>query len=203
MQRGDYLQTILRSNKTVFTSKDIALLWQDADTHAARVRLNYYVKKGDLYRIRRGFYAKNREYNKIELATRVFTPSYVSFETILAKEGLIFQYQTQVTIASYLSREVAIDAQVYAYRKLKDNVLTNSVGIRHADETSFATKERAFLDTLYLNTDYHFDNLRSLDWENVFTILPMYENKRMTKKVGQLFEQSKNNKQYDTRYSYT
>lgn len=194
MQKGGYLQSILRSSKTVLTLKDIALLWQDAETDAARVRLNYYVKKGDLYRIRRGLYAKSKKYNKLELATRVCTPSYVSFETILAKEGLIFQYQTQITIASYLTRELIIDEQMYIYKKLKDTILTNSMGIEHADGTSVASKERAFLDTLYINTDFHFDNLRALDWGTVMAILPIYENQRMTKKVYQLFEQSKESK---------
>jgi len=188
MQKGDYLQSILRSSKTVLTLKDIALLWQDATTDAARVRLSYYVKKGDLYQIRRGLYAKSTEYNKLELATRVFTPSYVSFETVLAQEGLIFQYHTQVTVASYLTREITIGKQVYSYRKLKDSILTNSMGIEHRDETSLATKERAFLDTLYINTDFHFDNLRSLDWDKVSALLPTYENKRMAQKVQELFE---------------
>jgi len=186
MQKGDYLQAILRSSKTVLTLKDIALLWQDSETDAARVRLNYYVKKGDLYRVRRGIYTKSKEYNKLELATRIFTPAYVSFETVLAKEGLTFQYQTQITVASYLTRNINIDGQLYSYKKIKDAVLTNSMGIDHTDETSIATKERAFLDTLYSNIDYHFDNLRSLDWNNVFAILPIYDNKRMTKKVNQL-----------------
>ena len=189
MQRGDYLQSILRSNKTVLTLKDIALLWQDADTNAARVRLNYYVRKGDLYRIRRGLYAKSKEYNKLELATRVFTPSYVSFETVLAKEGLIFQYQTQVTVASYLTRNITIDEQVYNYRRLKNTILTNSMGIEHMGETSVATKERAFLDTLYINIDFHFDNLGALDWEKVSAMLSMYENKRMTKIVHGMVKQ--------------
>jgi predicted transcriptional regulator of viral defense system len=189
MQKGDYLQSILRSNKTVLTLKDIALLWQDADTDAARVRLNYYVKKGDLYRIRRGLYAKGKEYNILELATRVFTPSYVSFETVLAREGLIFQYQAQITVASYLSRDITIGSQVYSYKKLKDTILTNSMGIEHADETSLATRERAVLDTLYSNTDYYFDNLRSLDWDKVFAMLPMYENNRLVNKVNQLYAQ--------------
>jgi len=192
MQRGDFLQSILRSNKTVLTLKDIALLWQDADTEAARVRLNYYIKEGDLYRIRRGLYAKSKEYNKLELATRVFTPSYVSFETVLAKEGLIFQYQTQITVASYLTREVMIGEQIYAYKKLKETVLTNSLGIEHTDETSIATKERAFLDTLYINTDFHFDNLGSLDWGKIGAMLPIYENKRMTKIVTQLVKSTFN-----------
>ena len=188
MQKGDYLQAILRSQKTVFTLKDIALLWQDADTDAARVRLNYYVRKGDLFRLRRGLYAKSKTYEKLELATRIFTPSYVSFETVLAKEGLIFQYQTQITVASYLTRTLDIDSQLYSYKKMKDTILTNSTGVVHANETSVATKERAFLDIFYTNRDYHFDNTRSLDWDIVLAMVPMYDNKRMAKKVKQFYD---------------
>lgn len=191
MQKGDYLTTILRSNKTVFTSKDIALLWQDSNSDAARVRLSYYVRNGDLFRIRRGVYTKNKQYNKLELATRIFTPSYVSFETVLAREGLIFQYQTNIQIASYLGREIEIDGQLYSYKKMKDTILTNSVGVENFNETSIATKERAFLDTLYTNTDYQFDNVRFLDWDRVHVMIPMYDNKRMVKIVDRLFKQSK------------
>lgn len=192
MQKGDYLSTLLRSNKTIFTSKDIALLWQDSGSSATRVRVNYYVKKGDLYHIRKGLYAKDKNYNKLELATRIFTPSYVSFETILAKEALIFQYYEQIFVASYLTREIIIDGQVYSYKKIKYEILVNSFGVEQIDETSIATKERAFLDMLYVNNDYHFDNLHTLDWDKIFLMLPVYENKRMAKKVNLIFKQIHN-----------
>lgn len=190
MQKGSFLTTLLRSDKTVFTFKDVALLWQDAGP-AARVRLNYYVKKGDLVRIRKGIYVKNENYNRLELATRVFTPSYVSFETVLVKEGLIFQTYEQIFVASYLTREVDIDNQRYHYRKIKTDVLTNTFGIDHRDETAIAGKERAFLDTLYIHLDYQFDNLRSLDWEKAFDILPIYGNKQMAKRINRLYSQTK------------
>ncbi len=191
MQKGNYLTAILRSDKTVFTSKDIALLWHDPGSSATRVRLNYYVKKGDLYRIRKGLYAKNRNYNKLELATRIFTPSYVSFDTVLAKEGLIFQFYDKIFVVSYLTREITVDQQTYSFRKIKDVLLTNPIGVEHVNETSIATKERAFLDTLYVNADYQFDNLRSLIWEKVFDILPIYNNRRMVKKVNNLHKMTR------------
>lgn len=187
MQKGDFLSVILRSNKTVFTTKDIALLWHEPNSAAARVRMHYFVKKGDLYHIRHGLYAKNENYNKLELATRILTPSYVSFETVLVKEGLIFQYYAPVFVASYAKREITIDNQIYSFRKMKDRLLTDSTGINHSYETSIATPERAFLDILYVNASFHFDNLRSLDWERVFEILPVFDNKRMEKKVDNLF----------------
>ena len=188
MQKGDYLAIILRSNKTVFSSKDIALLWHESNTAAARVRLHYYIQKGALVRIRNGYYAKSKNYNKLELATRILTPAYVSFETVLAKEGLIFQYYESIFVASYATRELTIDQQVYSFRKIKNEVLTDIIGVNLANETSIASKERAFLDTLYVNADYHFDNLRSLNWDRVFQTLPIYHNQRMTKKVNQLYK---------------
>ncbi len=87
MRKGDYLTAILRSNKTVFSTEDIALLWHESSSTAARVRLSYFVKNGDLFRIRRGLYAKSEDFRVLELATRIYVPSYISFETVLAREG--------------------------------------------------------------------------------------------------------------------
>ena len=187
VHKGDYLATLLKSPKTVFTSKDIAIVWGEAASPATLVRINYYVRKGELIKLRKGVYAKNQSYNKLELATRIFTPSYVGFETILAKEGLVFQLYEKIFVASYLTREITIDHQMYSLRKVKNAVLINPLGVEHRDETSIATKERAFLDTLYVSSDYHFDNLGGINWEKVFEILPIYTNQRMNKAVNWLY----------------
>jgi len=177
------ISAILKSRKTVFTFKDICLLWGLTDRKSAVAGINYYISTGDLYRIRRGIYAKDKDYDKVELASRIYTPAYVSFETVLARAGIIFQYYSQIFIAAYLTREIIIDGQTYLYRKIKDAVLTDSAGVLNQEGSAIATKERAFLDTIYINTDYHFDNPGGLDWDRVFDILPMYNNKRMAKKV--------------------
>lgn len=201
MPKGNYLTAILRSPKTVFTLKDIALLWNEPVSGAARVRLSYYVNRGDLYRIRKGLYAKSESYKKLELATRILTPSYISFETVLAKEGLIFQYYEPIFVASYTTRELVIDSQTYSFRKVKSDVLITCVGIDMAEETSIATKERAFLDMLYIKVDYHFDNLRTLNWDRVYEILPIYHNQRLIKKVDGIFKKA-SPKTNDTGYSH-
>ena len=191
MNKGDYIKVLLRSKKTVLSFKDIALLWGDPGTNAARARLKYYLAAGDLHRIRQGLYAKDRDYDRLELATRIFTPSYVSFETVLAKAGVTFQYYNRIFVATYLAREVVCDGQTYQFRKIKDVILANSAGVENVGERSIATAERAFLDTLYVSTDYHFDNLTPLNWDRVFALLPLYDNKRMTKQVNALYKHSK------------
>ena len=192
MKKGDYISTILRSKQTVLSVKDIMLLWGEPTSDAARVRINYYAKNGDLYRIRRGFYAKDKNYDRLELATKIFTPSYVSFETVLGQAGVTFQYYGQIFIASYVTREIKADGQTYSYRKIKDAILTNHLGIDNKDNYSISSAERAFLDVVYLNTDYHFDNLSILNWDKVFEIISIYGgNKRMEKAVKKYYEATK------------
>ena len=182
--KRDYLLELMRSKNTIFTSKDVPLLWDEPDMEFVRKKLYRYLKAGKLYSVRKGVYAKDRNYNKYELATRIFTPAYVSFETVLAKAGVIFQFYGQIFIASYLTREVVIDGQTYSFKKIKDLMLTNRAGIEVKDNYFIASPERAFLDVVYLNKDYHFDNLINIDWDKVDTILPIYGgNKRMEMKI--------------------
>lgn len=195
MQKSQYLETLLRSPKTVFTLEDIAILWQEPGTQAVRVRLSYYVRRGKLYRIRKGIYAKDKNYSKLELATRIFTPSYLSFETILAREGLIFQFHTQISVASYLTRDIEVDGQVYSFRKIKMPILTHPMGVENKNETSFATRERALLDTLYLRGEYHIDNPKGLDWNKIFDMLLIYQNQRMASRVRKLYKQINRSKE--------
>ena len=187
------ISAILRSSRTVFTFKDISLMWRNTDKKAVIAGINYYVSTGQLHRIRRGIYAKDKNYDKTELACRIYTPAYVSFETVLTRAGINFQYYGQIFIASYLAREIVVDGQVYQYRKIKNTLLTDSAGVLNKDGIAIATTERAFLDTLYLNADYHFDNLASLNWDKVFDMLPLYNNKRMTRKVQEFFDAAKDN----------
>lgn len=192
MKKGDYISAILRSKQTVFSVKDIMLLWGEPISMAARVRINYYLQRGYLYRVRRGLYAKDKNYDRFELATKIFTPSYISFETVLGRSGVTFQHYGQIFVASYITREIKADDQKYSYRKIKDTILTNNLGIGHKDNYSIASAERAFLDVVYFNTDYHFDNLSALNWDKVFETLPIYGgNKRMERAVKKYYEGTK------------
>lgn len=195
MKKG-FLNEILKSDKTVFSFKDLILLWGGIDKATAGSRINYYIKNEHLYHIRRGLYAKSKNYNKFELATKIFTPSYISFETVLGEAGITFQHYSQIFVASYQNREIKCDSQKIHFKRIKDEILTNNAGIKIKDNYSIASKERAFLDVLYLNADYHFDNLAPLNWNEVQAILPIYNgNKRITKLVEQYRQTELNNNQ--------
>lgn len=192
--KGQYIEILLRSPKTVFSTKDIALLWGEQGEVNVRVRLSNYVKRGKLIRVHRGIYAKDKNYDRFELATRIYTPSYISFETVLTRTGINFQYYGNIFVASYVTREIEAGGQKISFIRMKDYVLSNTIGIEHTNDISTATKERAFLDRIYISKDYHFDHLDVLDWDKVFEILPIYRNKRMDKKVQEYFKHYKDNK---------
>ena len=77
---------------------------------------------------------------------------------------------------------------------MKGYVLSNTLGIENINDVYVATKERAFLDRIYISKDYHFDHLDVLDWNKVFEILPIYRNKRMNEKVEEYFKYYKGNR---------
>jgi predicted transcriptional regulator of viral defense system len=192
--KGEYLEVLLRSPKTVFSIKDVALLWSEEQERKVAPRLNKYAKAGKLIRLRRGFYAKDKNYDPLELATRIYTPSYISFETVLTRAGINFQYYETIFVASYVTREIKVDGRNISYVRMKDYVLSNTTGIEQNGNVAIATKERAFLDRIYISKDYHFDNLDALDWDKVFEILPICNNKRMEKKVNTYFKEYKKSK---------
>jgi len=191
--KGEYLEILLRSSQTIFSTKDAALLWNENDNSVVTDRLKKYVKSRKLFRAYRGLYAKDQKYDQFELATRIYTPSYISFETVLTREGVNFQYYGNIFVASYINREISVGEHKVTFVRMKDYVLSNTAGIEHADGYAIATRERAFLDRVYVSKDYHFDNLANLNWDKVFEILPIYHNKRLDKKIKEYFKSHQDN----------
>ncbi len=189
--KGEYLEVLLRSPNTIFSTKDAALLWRESDRTVVSERLRSYVESQKLIRLRRGIYAKDENYDRLELATRIYTPAYVSFETVLTRAGVNFQYYDTIFVASYIKREITIQGQRIQFLRLKDPVLSDSAGVEQKHNYTIASPERAFLDRLYVSKEYHFDTLAPLNWDKVFEIVPIYKNKRLQKTVEKYFSAHK------------
>jgi hypothetical protein len=184
--RNDIILTIYQNIRTVFRLTDIALLVGDTDFQSLNKKLNYYVRTGKLANPRKGIYTKPN-YNYEELACAIYTPSYISLEYTLQKAGLIFQYDSRVTAVSYLSRTVDVEGRVVQFRKVKSELLINTEGvIRQDNHVNIASTERAFLDLLYLDPDFYFDNPSLLNKDLVNRLLPFYQSKTMFRRVNKL-----------------
>jgi predicted transcriptional regulator of viral defense system len=175
---------LYRSSKTILTNKDLALIWQENDKGSLNAKTSYYVKRKVLIRLTRGVFAKNKNYNPKELATSLYIPSYISFETVLREAGVIFQHYNTIFVAAKWPKNITVDKYIISFRKLKDLVLYNSSGIISYDNYSIATTERAFLDTIYLFPNYYFDNLKSINWEKCEKIAKIYNNKELIKRLA-------------------
>ena len=152
------------SRQTVYLVSDLSQ--QVAGYSGAKLysALKYATKKKDLNRITRGIYAFSKDYSRIEFANKFRTPSYISLYTILQEAGIIFQPYSDIYIVSQRSEVYEVDGQKYIYRKIKDNILLNRMGTIYVDGVHKATAERALCDTLYLDGDEFFDNLRDINW---------------------------------------
>lgn len=175
---------LYQSSKTIISNKDLALIWQENNEEKLYAKTAYYVKTKALIRLTRGVFAKNKNYNPKELASSIYTPSYISFETVLREAGLIFQHYDTIFVAARWPKTMIIDKNIFSFRKLKDSVLFNSAGVIVKDNYSIATTERAFLDMIYLFPNYYFDNLKSINWNKCNELVKIYNNQALIKRLA-------------------
>jgi len=184
--KKDIILELYKDIGTMYRFNDIAMLAGETDFQSLSKKLNKFVRMGKLLNPRKGIYAKSN-FNPEELACILYTPSYISLEYVLQKAGVVFQYDSRITAISYLSRNIEVGDQTYSYRKIKGEILVETLGInRGNNRINIATPERAFLDILYLDKEYYFDNLNSLNKELITKLLPVYRSKTLTDKVTKL-----------------
>jgi predicted transcriptional regulator of viral defense system len=186
MKKSDFKLTLYRAKSTVFTLNEIALLTQETNRNTLKSKIHYYVKKGVIEQVRRGIYVKP-DYDKFELATKIYTPSYISLETVLQQSGVIFQLYEKIFSVSYLSRAISVDGHELVYKKIQSGILLNHSGIIQKENCAIATTERAICDCLYLYGDYHFDNLDNVKKENAFNIALIYGNRELIRRIKKIF----------------
>jgi len=191
MIKGDIVE-LYKSKNDVFTIKDIALIWKENNSNNLKSKIKYYLDEGKLFSVRRGVYAKIKDYNIFEAVNKIYSPSYISFETILQKEGLIFQYTEEIFLAAQLSKQIEINKRKIIYRKLKKEILLNKNGVIYENNYYRATKERAFMDMIYLNKNYSFDNLRTIGWAKCFKMLDIYNQKTLRQALNFYSQNYKN-----------
>ena len=121
-------------------------------------------------------------YDEYELACKIRTPSYVSLEIVLQQQAVIFQdYSSVVTLVAQNTLDKEIDTKQYRFRKMKDALLMNPLGVHSSRNKAVASKERAICDMLYYVPTYYFDNIGSVDGELFHALAPHYP--KVTQKV--------------------
>ncbi|MBW6441479.1 hypothetical protein K0B04_01040 [Patescibacteria group bacterium] len=166
------------TSKTVFSTQDFNKLWKYDNYRSLVRRINYLKNSGKIIQLKRGLYAiKGRSVNNMELANKLRTPSYITFETVLFKEGIIFQWDGRITLASKESIKMTVGGVNMIFRQVKSSILFSSQGIVANEKYFIASKERALLDMIYIKKDFVFDNLRDINFEKLRELAFIYDRK--------------------------
>ncbi len=164
---------LLRQHKNIFHISDLMLLWDTTNQASLRRTISRYVKKGVLRKIYRGFYSvvPLSQIDPRELGSSAFhSYCYVSTETVLIQNGIIFQQISTITFCASHSQQIQIEGYTFKGRQLKDEYLYNTAGIKNEKNYKIASTERAIADLLYFNPHYHFDAQHMIDWKKVTQI---------------------------------
>lgn len=147
MKRQQLIQIIETLGKGLFTIKDLKKLFPE-DAYI-KTSVNRMLNRGDLVQVVRGVYALNRNNLDIEkIAAQLYYPSYISFESALAKYGIINQGRYGLTLATTRhSKQMIIAGMECNFSQLKPALF---FGFDLIDGVYLAAPEKAVLDKLYL-----------------------------------------------------
>ena len=171
-----------QSESTVFSFNDLAYYF-GVDKDKLISKVTYYVKKWYLYKIRRWLYALDKDYDVLELATKIQRWSYISLETALKIYSINFQYNSNIYVIGYKNDEILIDWKKIIFKVIKKEVRENFEWIETWKCYMIASKYRAILDTIYLYKDFFFDNLDDINWNELEELMKIYNSKILEKRV--------------------
>jgi len=172
------IDKLLKQKNELFHTKDLGLIWEITNNNTLYTTIKRYVQKGILIPIHKGFYSTIplNEVEPFKLAmSYIHEFAYVSCETVLIREGIIFQKTHYLTLVSHVSKKFTLAGNSFLVRKMKSEYLYNDYGIVDVDGTKTASLERAVADMLYFNPNFYFDNKKTVDWKEV---------KKIQKEVG-------------------
>ena len=182
-----YINKIINSEKTVFRYHDLSLLLGISNKYTLKNIFQRWVDEGIFVLLQKWIYWL-KKYNSYELWTKLKTKSYISFETVLKSEWVIFQdYGNQIFLASDNNLKKNVVNTSYVYHKIQDNILMNPLGLIHKWSYTIASKERAICDRIYLSKNYYFDSLENINFQLLEKIAEIY-NKRVILEVKKLIK---------------
>lgn len=181
------LLKLVNSKKTVFTTGDLMLFWNIENKNSLWVNISRALKGKYLETIRRGLYKlAGGEVDKFELAGKLKKRSYISFETVLAKDGIINQWYGAYFSASDRKLKIENKYGKFDYRELSEKILNNRLGIINQGNYFIASAERAICDYFCKVGFQQLDDLDGVDKEKLIKISKIYHNKRLEKDILKL-----------------
>lgn len=147
MRKEELIERIERLGKDVFDISDVKKLFPD-EKHI-NTAIKRLVDSGAIIKVARGVYLlQGHSFDVEKFATKLYYPSYISFESALSKYGIINQGLYNLTLATTRhSKKIILKDIECDYSKLKPELF---FGFNLIGGTYIAEPEKAVLDLLYL-----------------------------------------------------
>jgi len=143
--------SMLLSADTPFFSLSSIQATFNITRESARTTAFRLVERGILIRLRRDLYTLvNRKYSLLSLANALHQPSVISLETALNYWGLIVQVPQIIFSVAMKSYHYTADNTEFTYRRVEPSLFR--FGQVKADDFYITEPEKAFLDTLYMQS---------------------------------------------------
>ncbi|MGB9716228.1 MAG: type IV toxin-antitoxin system AbiEi family antitoxin domain-containing protein [Thermodesulfovibrionales bacterium] len=186
-----YPQLRILVGRLYFNTEDVSEILNISE-NSARVLCARYVAKGLFIRLKKNFYILKERWDKntpedfYRLANILQVPSYISLMTALSFYEVTTQVQRGVFESVCIKRSIRyeIEGVAFNFYKLRKELYS---GFTKQDNLFIATKEKAFLDAMYLYSfgKYAFDidslDINKLDLKKIGRLLKDYPEK--TKKL--------------------
>lgn len=143
------LKKLQKIGKDYYTTADLEKLL-DLKKEVLYVTLNRMVKEGLLTRLRRGIYTVSLfpKENQDKIASQLYWPNYLSFESALSRCGILYQIPYVLTFATpRRTKKVRLGKIRVEFRQIKKNLF---FGYTRKEDINIAEPEKALLDQLYL-----------------------------------------------------
>lgn len=171
------------------------IMYELKEYASPRSKLTQMIQKDEVTKIVRGVYSTDKDDPRLPVASMIYSPSYISFETALDYYQMIPERTYEIMSAGFrLNKNKHFDTPFgrYSFHYLPDIVFP--LALEPAQEAGYgfrlATKEKALCDTLYkirgirgkkaiealLFEDLRLerDDIESLDWKLISDMVPMY-----------------------------
>lgn len=189
----NYLKIQKLRSRHFFTVEDVAILLKEKEK-SARVLCSRYMKEGIFVRLKNNFYLLSEAWRSLDqeelfrISNFLQVPSYISFMTALSYYGITTQVQNNFFENVSLKRTKKINAKGRSFYFYKLNKKLYS-GFIKKDNFFIATKEKAFMDAVYLfsfgkyKIDFSSLDIRKLDSKKIKSISRVYPLK--TRKIAE------------------
>lgn len=176
----DACQKMRILKKNFYTIADLQKIF-GMEKSSLLVTLNRLEKRGEITRLMKGVYQLAEAAIDIEKCATALYPSYISFESALAKYGVISQIPYSLTLATInRPKRIILAGQEVVYRRLKPELF---FGYKIVEGVNIATPEKALLDQLYMVSkgrilvDIKELNVKTIDQRKIRGYVPKYPRK--------------------------